>query len=330
MKPTIGELARRAGVAKGTVSKALNGRKGVGEETRRRILDLAAGLNYEPAAAAQALAGGKSGSIGLFIPHEAAPALSGSYWSAVVTAVARRAAARGYSLLLLTSPREGDLSSPIESALRRRNVDGLILGADCVDPAALARLEAEAMPFVFIGTNPAYPHVSVDVDNLGGSRLLVSHLITRGSRRIACLAGPRDYPYVLDRVSGYREALAAAGLRWEAVAHSAYEPEQIRRAAAALASEHPDMDALYLSSGGDFLLDCIDLWTAERRPIPGGTALGAFDDYRFFDYLPVKVVSVRQPLDAIGAAAADALFAALSGDEEGGRSRLLDVELVVR
>lgn len=329
MKLTINEIAEIARVAKSTVSKALNGQKGVSEAKRKEILELAERLEYEPGASAQALASNKTGSIGLLIPHEAAGSLSGAYWSAIITSIAQTANRNGYSLLILTPQTEDDLSAPVEAVLRRRNVDGLIIGAEQLDPLVTARLLGERIPFVFIGRNPQLDYYSVDVDNAGGSERLVSRLAETGCRKIACLAGPAGYLYNQERLLGYRTALGKAGLEWSAVAHTVYTGSETKAAISAFLAAYPDMDALYLTAGGDLLLDCIDVLKSTGRDLKS-FGFGAFDDYRFFDYVDLPVCSIRQPLREIGATAAEMLFSFLSGTIPEPMHRILDVELILR
>lgn len=329
MKLTINEIAQIANVAKSTVSKALNGQKGVSEEKRKQIFALAEELNYEPSASAQALASSRTGSIGILIPHEAAFSLSGAYWSAIITSVAQVANEHNHSLLILTPKKGDDISEPVESVIRRRNVDGLIIGAEQLDPKITSRLLEEEIPFVFIGRNPQIQHYSVDVDNFGGSERLVTYLALSGYKKIACLAGPAEYLYTQDRVAGYYSALKKAGLFWSAVKNTIYSIDASRLAVLELLEEHSDFDALYITAGGDFLLDCLDHFRLSGTN-PKKIGFGAFDDYRFFDYIDVPVCTIRQPLSLIATTAANLLFEFLSGRVPSQMNHVLDVELILR
>lgn len=329
MKLTINEIAQIANVAKSTVSKALNGQKGVSEEKRKQILALAEELNYEPSASAQALASSRTGSIGILIPHEASYSLSGAYWSAIITSVAQVANEHNHSLLILTPKKGDDISEPVESVIRRRNVDGLIIGAEQLDPKITSRLLEEQIPFVFIGRNPQIQHYSVDVDNFGGSERLVTQLVLSGYKKIACLAGPAEYLYSQERVSGYYSALKKAGLSWSAVKNTIYSSDASRLAVLELLDKHPDIDGLYVTAGGEFLLDCIDVLKLSGTN-PKKIGFGAFDDYRFFDYINIPVCTIRQPLSLIATTAANLLFEFLSGRVPSQMNHILDVELVLR
>jgi LacI family transcriptional regulator len=327
MKLTINEIAAMAQVAKSTVSKALNGQKGVSDEKRAQILDLAARLDYHPNASAQALASNRSGSIGLLLPHQAGHSLSSAYWSAVISAVAREARSRGYNLLILSPGPGDDIVEPIGSLLKRRNVDGLVLGAERLDSRAVAILGAAAVPYVLIGRSPGIQHYSVDVDNEAASRSLVSYLAEKGWRRVACLAGPEEYLYTRQRVAGYRQALEEAGLEWQRVEYSPYPggPES-SAALDRLLGEGPD--ALFVTAGGEFILDALDA-IKRREPEPSRFGLAVFDDYRFFDYLGLPVARMRQPLGEIGAKAASLLFMLMDGRQPERMEWVLEAEAVL-
>jgi LacI family transcriptional regulator len=329
MKLTINEIADIAQVAKSTVSKALNGHKGVSDEKRKQILALAEELNYEPSATAQALASNRTGTIGLLIPHEAGYSLSGAYWSSMITSIAQSANTHNYSLMILTPANGEGLFAPVETVIRRRNVDGLIIGAEQLEPGVAARLVEEEIPFVLIGRNPQVQHYSVDVDNKGGSERLVSHLLESGYRKIVCLAGPAEYHYSQERIEGYQTALRKAGVSWIAVENTVYTAEAARAVMAKILEKYPDMDALYVTAGGEFLLDCIDVLRLSGINLRS-FGLGAFDDYRFFDYLEIPVCTIRQPLSEIGQTAANLIFMFINGEKPAQLNHILDVELVLR
>lgn len=329
MKRTINEIAEIAQVAKSTVSKALNGQKGVSEKKRKQILELAARLEYEPNSSAQALASSRTGSIGLLLPHEAGYSISGGFWSAIITSIAQTANEHNYSLLILTPKSDTDISGPIETVLRRRNVDGLIIGAEQLDASMIARLDGEGIPFVFLGQSPLDGYCSVDADNAGGSERLIKHMINSGYRKIACLSGPAEYLYSRERVDGYKSALKKANIAWQAVEHSVYAADAVKNAIGRILLAHPDLDALYVTAGGDMLLDSIDALRSAGKDL-GKFGLGSYDYYRFFDYLGCPVFAIRQPLRELGATAANNLFILLSGGKPESMNGILDVEMVLR
>jgi LacI family transcriptional regulator len=329
MKLTINEIAELAQVAKSTVSKALNGQKGVSEEKRKLILKLAEQLDYHPSALAQALASNRSGSIGLVLPHQAGFSLAGAYWSAIISAVAQEARAHNYNLLILSPGPDDDLSAPIESVMKRRNVDGLVIGAETIDSKAASSLILDGLPFVLIGRSPSVRHYFVDVDNEAASRRIVAHMAAQGRSRIACLSGPREHSYTQERIEGYRAALREAGLAWSAVESAPYLGAEIDSAIARLVADHPDTDALYVTAGGDFILDAIDALRRAKIDL-SDFGLSVFDDLRFFDYLGMPISRMRQPLSGMGAKAASLLFDIMEGHRPERMDWILAAEAVLR
>jgi len=329
MRVNINQIAELARVSKGTVSKALNGQKGVGDETRRRILSLVEALEYQPDSTGRALARKRTGSIGLLIPHEGIASFMGLYWPMILAGVAKRASELQLNLMLLTLPREGDTTQAARQILGKKLVDGLIIGGDILDSGFFARLVQSGMPFVLVGQNPEIRHACVDVDNALCTDRLMRHILSQGYTRVGALFGPLEFPYSKDRREGYRAALVRAGLTWTAEASSRYITEETKAALGHLLDTHPDMDALYVGAGGHFLLDCLDVLRSRGITIPR-FGLGAFDDYPFLNFISPKVTAIRQPGEDLGMRAVDLLTDVIEGRAASDVLVSLDGTLVVR
>lgn len=329
MKLTIQRIADLAGVSKGSVSKALNGQKGIGEETRTRILRLVQELDFQPDSSARALALQRTGTIGLLIPHSVDASMSGQYWGSVLAGIGRRASRAGLKVLVLNAPEEGDVRGALNPVLRRRTVDGLVLGGDLIDKPSLSTLVLHNLPFVLFGRNPEFTHYCVDIDSDQGTTLLVNHMIDQGYRRIGAIFGPETYAYVPERRDAYRRVLRDRGVSWSAEAHTPYVSPSIRATLAGLLDRHPDMDALFVGAGGDFLLDCLGVLQDRNVPMPQ-FGLGVFDDYAFLDILRPKVTAIRQPLVEAGEAALTMLEDLIEGRTPPSPWIKLPTKLVVR
>ena len=306
MKLTINQIAELAQVSKGTVSKVLNGHAGISAPTRERILKLVKQLDYQPDASARALALQKTGIIGFLIPHEAATSLTGHFWTIVLSGISQRLTQLGYSLMVLTTPREGDIQGALNQILKRGTVDGLIIGSELLDKASLSTLVMHQIPFVLLGQNPEFQHYCVDIDSLKGTVSLIDHMARRGYRKIGALFGPQYYPYTQERYTGYRQSLTANKLDWSAAAYCTYEPASIRRTTEVLLDAHPDMDALYLASGGDLLFEVFKVLKDRGIRIPD-FGLGVFDDYPFMELVTPGITAIHQPLVQFGLEAVDLL-----------------------
>lgn len=329
MKLTINQIADLALVSKGTVSKVLNGHKGISPTTRERILKLIKQLDYQPDASARALALQKTGVLGFLIPHEAATSLNGQFWTIVLSGITQQAAQLGYQVMVLTTPREGDIQGVLVNLLRRSTVDGLIVGSELLDKEGLSTLVLQKIPFVLLGQNPEFQHYCIDIENFRSTVSLVDHMVGQGYRKIGGLFGPGHYPYVTERLNAYRQALRNQGLDWSAVAFSEYESASIVKNLRALLDGHPDMDALYLASGGDFLFDTCKLLKERSVEIPK-FGLGVFDDYPFLELLTPPVTAVRQPLFQAGQEAVSLLLNLIQGTPPPRPLILLETDLVVR
>lgn len=329
MKLTINQIADLAQVSKGTVSKVLNGHKGISAATRDRILKLMKQLDYHPDASARALALQKTGVLGFFIPHEASAALGGPYWASVLSGISQEAARLGYSLMVLTTPREGEIRTVLNQLLKRSTVDGLIIGSELLDKEGLSALVLHRIPFVLLGKNPDFQHWCVHIDGVEGTRNLVNHMVRQGYRKIGALFGPARYPYVKERFQAYQVAVADNGLTWTASGFSAYDSPSIRSGLTALLAAHPDMDALYLASGGDFLLDACQVLKDRGLTLPG-FGLGVFDDYPFLELLTPAITALRQPLFLAGQKAVTLLQCLIQGSPPDQFIVQLPTTLVVR
>lgn len=328
-KLNITHIAELAQVSKGTVSKVLNGQKGVGGPTRERILKLVKELDYHQDASARALALQRTEILGFLIPHEAPFTLSGFFWASVLAGISHQAAALGYNVMILTPQREGELHDVMTQALRRGLVDGFIIGSELLDKELFSTLILQKIPFVLLGQNPEFTHYCIDDDSPQGVRVLLEHMIARGYRRIGALFGPPEYSYVRERHGAYLETLRAHGIEWKAVGFSEYLSAKTMAATRNLLDEHPDMDALFVGSGDEFFLDAMNALRQKGKRLPG-FGLSVYDDYPFLDYLTPRITAVRQPLQEMGKRAVDMLVRLVNGNPPAEALVRLQNELIVR
>ncbi len=180
----IGEIARRAGVSRSTVSYALSGRRTVSPETRKRIAQVIEEVGYRPNAAARALKEGRTRTVGLVIPP-ASQRLTDMQLGFVASVV--EAAARA-DLDVLLSPTGGDHDRSFERIVTGQRVDGVILMEIRLEDARVARLQQAGLPFVTIGRTTHPQDLSwVDVDYAGLVGRCVHHLADLGHRHVALL-----------------------------------------------------------------------------------------------------------------------------------------------
>jgi len=192
-----------------TVSKVVRGCADVGAETRSRVLARIKELNYQPNWVARSLAARRTFMIGLIVPD-----LMHSFFAEIAKGVSAAIRPLGYDVVICNSEEDCEVESSEVDRLLARQVDGLIL-ASAQPPSSLgvfARIEARNVPYVLVDRRfvaASAPYVGADDEAIG--RLATKHLIERGCRRIAHIAGP-PLTTGLGRLNGYREELAAHGI----------------------------------------------------------------------------------------------------------------------
>jgi LacI family transcriptional regulator len=335
-RTTIKELARRSGVSIGTVSRALNGYADVADETRRRILALAEELDYTPQAAARTLVTQRSHVIGVFLmTGEGHPDLQHPFFHEVLVGLRDTLGTHGYDLLLFASFQPGyGYGYGQHSYLQRcrhHRVDGAVLMGCPPDDPEVGRLTRSDLPCVGVdlelsGARAAY----VSSDNVEGGRLPVAHLHDLGHRRIATIAGPLDTRPARDRLRGFRDGIAAAGLAYrdELVTYGDYYLDSGQAAARRLLAQRERPTALVAASD----MMAVGAYRAAREAgldVPGDLSVTGFDDIVLAAHLHPPLTTVRQDKAGLGAAAARALLQQIDGDAAAPPDSL-PVELVVR
>jgi DNA-binding LacI/PurR family transcriptional regulator len=219
------------------------------------------------------------------------------------------------------------------------HVDGVLLASLHGDDPLPGTLERAGVPAVLVGRPPGVvprsigtaPASWVDADNRGGATKAVGHLARQGRRRIATITGPLDMGVGLDRLEGYRDGLAAAGLAGASdLVETGDFTEEGGAAAMARLLERPGspVDAVFAASDLMAAGALRALRTAGRR-VPEDVAVVGFEDSAVARYAQPPLTTVRQPIEEMGRQATRLLLARLAG-EPGGMHLILDTELIVR
>ena len=205
----ISKLARELGLSTGTVSRALNNVPGVHDDTRRRVLEAAQRLGYEPNQAARALALGQTKSIGFMIDLDPDTAANGdNFFMGVFDGVQNVLTPLGLDLLVLPCPSKQHRFAYLDRLVSRRLVDGMILsGTEQSDPR-IDLLQSKGVPFAALGRSESEtPFAWVDLDFEGVAEAAVDRLVSQGHRRIAIPVPFGDLNFGLVFKAAYRRAL---------------------------------------------------------------------------------------------------------------------------
>lgn len=308
-RPTLEEVAARAGVGRGTVSRVINGSPRVSEATRAAVEAAVAELGYVPNTAARALAANRTDAIALVVPEPETRFFTEPYFSDMLRGVGAALSDTEMQLLLIFAGSDRERQR-LAQYLAAHRVDGVLLvsvHADDPLPDMLSQLE---IPAVISGPRSADETLtSVDSDNYGGARQAVEHLVSRGRRTVAHITGRLDVYGAQRRVDGYRDSLREAGHQ---VDELLIEPGDFsegggRRAMEALLERRPDLDAVFAASDVTAAGARQALREAGRR-IPGDVALVGYDDSAIARHMEPPLTSVRQPIEEMGRAMTDLLL----------------------
>jgi LacI family transcriptional regulator len=322
-RPRLSDVARAAGVHITTVSRALRGSEGVGEETAERIRRVAAELGYAPHPAATSLRTGRSKMIGVVVPR-----LTDIVLATIYEGIEEGAAAAGYQTVVANSGDDVATQRLRTETLLGMRVDGLILGDARTDSDLVHDLRKQGVKVVL--TSRRLPGaVSVTCDDLEGGRLAGRHLLALGHRRVGIIAGRPYASTGIERTRGFREVYAEAGapVPDEYVLTSPFDAEGGRRAAEALLALDPRPTALYAVN--DFAaIGAMGTIRAAGLRVGEDVSVVGYNDVSIAADLPVSLTTVRSPMREMGRAAAAAVIKLIEGGTA--RSRRLAPTLVER
>jgi DNA-binding LacI/PurR family transcriptional regulator len=334
-RPTMRDVAGRAGVSIQTVSNFVNRRFNLmTRETRARVHTAMQELGYHPNVAARSLRSARTHTLGFLILDEGARFLADPMTDLIIAGIGDVARDRGYSLLIQSAKPEGYQQGLLQPLLEKR-VDGafLFLSGD----ADLRRWYVQRV--VDLGSDfmlfeqAEDPRVaSVTAANRDGARRLTEHLLARGHRRIAFISSEVPWPMVEERLVGYREALVAAGVEPAAeleLSDGVWDPASGAAMATRLLDlEHPPTAIM---GGNDLLAIGAIRGLRERKlRVPHDVAVTGFDDFDFAEYVDPPLTTVRIPGYELGRVAAQRLTDQLDGRAAKDGQVVLPVELCLR
>ena len=323
---TIKDVAREAGVSVATVSRVFNDAAVVRPKTAQRIRDVAASMRYAPHVGARSLITSRTHTLGVLLPD-----LYGEFFSELIHGIDLTARRNGYHILV---SRAWEDRSEIEEAMRamRGRVDGLVLMSPHIDADSLLHVPA-GLPVVLLCSPAKSPDAdSVTIQNFGGARAMVEHLIAHGHKRIAIIKGAAGNYDAAERLRGYRAALRDAGI--------ATGPELERDgdfteavgyiATGEIIASAPRPTAIFAANDSMAIGALSALREAGIR-IPEDIAVAGFDDITLAHYMDPPLSSVKVPISKLGATAVEMLVEGIAnkGKHTPRRARV-STELVIR
>ncbi|HWM04145.1 MAG TPA: LacI family DNA-binding transcriptional regulator [Actinophytocola sp.] len=318
---TLEEVARMAGVSRATASRVVNGVTSVDESIRAAVLRAIEDSGYVPNLAARSLVTRRADAVALVLPEERRM-LGDPFFGRVVSGVMTVTEPAGVHLVLAA-----DTRSQVESDVRRGRLDGVILiHTDPLDP--LPRLLVEGHFPVVLSSRPIQPLpiTYVDVNQTEGAALAARHLLSRGCRHMATIAGPQHTSAGQDRLTGYRDALPHAEPIW---VEGDFTRESGTAGMAALLSRHPTLDGVFAAS--DLMAQgALAVLRAAGRAVPDDVAVVGFDDSSAALACEPPLTTVRQPVEDMAAEMARLLLHQIDNPETPVKKVIFEPELIHR
>jgi len=322
---TIRDVARRAGVAVGTVSHHLNGSAPVAAKTAQRIQRAIESLGFRVDLGARGLRSRRTHSIGLVLPN-----ISNPFYAEIACAIERALWEKGFQTLLCDSSQDAERERMHLDALESRRVDGILMIRTSERGAGRRHIDRLSVPIVFVDRGVEGKH-SVTSDNRMGGALAARHLVDLGHRRVGILAGESGVGNVRQRLDGFMAEMERGGapVRERDVISG---PQAIEHgyAVADLMQRRPRPTAVFATND----VVAIGAWRKLLElglRIPQDVSLVGFDDIEMSSLLFPPLTTVRQEKAALGREATGLLLRLLAGERHPAHPTLvIPPELVVR
>lgn len=313
-RPTMKDVAEHANVSISTVSYVLNGSGPVAPERRNRVLDAIRLLDYSPNESARSLKRRSASTVAMVIPD-----LTNQFFAMVAEGVQRAASAVDVLVVLVVPDATEVPEENYARLLRSQRVDGVIyLSGTGSMPAAIYDL-ARSGPVVLVDEQiPGRDLPAIVCDSRRGAREVAAHVLAQGHRKLAVIGGPPALWTAQQRLAGYREAFAGAGIDPDEVPVYAgdYRQESGVTAAARILSGPADKRPTALICANDLMaIGATECLKASGLSVPADMSVVGFDDQPISSLLTPRLTSVRQPAHDMGFRAAKVLFDLLEGKD---------------
>jgi LacI family transcriptional regulator len=319
---TMRDVAKKAGVSVATVSRVLNDKGYIKEDTRKKVLAAIEETNFKPNIVARSLFKKQSKTIGLIVPD-----ITNPFFPQLARAVEDVTNKSDYTVILCNSDDDIHKERGYFEILQQKFVAGVIVVSN--------KLQAEDIK----GIN--YPIVALDMqldtsipyvtcDNYQGARKATQHLLDCGCKKIAHIKGPNKNLNAEERYRGYKDVLnEASAFQAGLVTSASFQLESAKQATFRLLAEYPDIDGIF--AGSDVMAIGV-MKAAEKMgySIPDDLMVVGFDGIQFGEMVTPELTTVAQPIYQMGTTAAMMLMDQIDGKFCETKERVYDVELIVR
>lgn len=324
-RPTIRDVAARAGVSRQTVSRVINQDSRVATATRSQVETVIAEMGYRPNSIARSMARGRAHTLACLAPN-----LTDYTFASIIEGAEIEARQHGYFLLSSSAPDVEAFADLIEDVIAHGRADGLLVINPYVDDR-FEHLPADA-PVVLLGAHSRQAGLaSISLDDQRAAQTAVEHLLALGHQQIAMLQGPLAEDCVQDRTAGYRASLDKAGLEYNAalVVEGDWSASSGDLAAKELLRRGVPFTALF-AQNDRMAVGAIRALREAGHQVPQDISVVGVDDIPLASYFDPPLTTLRQDMAAIGRLAAQRLIAAIEMPDAPTQHINLTAELIVR
>jgi LacI family transcriptional regulator len=323
---TIRDVAKAAGVSTATVSRVLNEPSKVKEILTERVLRAIQEHNYQPNLVARSLRTQATSVIALIISD-----IENPFFTSVCRGVEDVASGAGYSVIVCNADEDLAKERDYISMLAAQQVAGIIISPASAEFTDVSPLQQRGIKVVALDRALPIATDSVRVDNRAGARVATHHLLATGARRVACITGTHGATTASERLAGYLEALAAAGVQPDpTLQHFADFKEQGGYDATARVLELDDPpDAIFVANNR-MTIGALHALAEHGIAIPEDVSIVGFDELPWADVVTPSITTVRQPTYEMGTAAGRMLVERIAGEDSAPREIVFEPELNVR
>jgi len=316
---TIHDVAARAGVSVATVSRVLNRKEIVREETSNQVLAAAKSLRYVPNIAARSLSIRRSQTVGIVLPD-----VHGEFFSEVIRGIDLAARRERYHILVSGSHSDvGEMIEVLEAMHGR--VDGLVVMAPDVAIDSLREQLPRDLPMVLLNSSDERHH-AITIDNYGGARAMMRHLADLGHKRIVFITGPATNADARERLRGYRQSMRGltrmeiAGDFTELAGHEAVKD---------VLSRDPRPTAIF-AANDSMAVGALSALRDAGVDVPRELSVVGFDDIPIARFVTPPLTTIRVDIAELGKRAFAVLLDALARPSSRGKRECIPTTLVVR
>jgi DNA-binding LacI/PurR family transcriptional regulator len=333
-KITIDDVAKRAGVSKGTVSAVINEKNTASSETREAVLRTMKELNYRPRASARNLKNTSSQySIGLLIRE-----LDNPFYTAIALGVMEYAGAKGCLVLIASSEGNHSYEEKITYSFSNKDIKGAIVAPVLEGTAEiehLFRLKTINFPFVLLENVRGIQANVVSIDNIKAMKRAVKYLIDNGHSRIVHFAGPKHASHTYERIDGFRRAYSESDVAYNnemIVSTGAHFEDGYRKCLEYFRERSRENFPTAVVCYNDLVaLGVMAALTEMKIRIPDEVSVVGNDDIPFSRHIPVPLTTIRAPMFELGRKAAEILIRNIESTQPLKIEHVvLDAEFVVR